>query len=82
MEPEAVEPEAVEPEEVEPEVMEFNIDLIAKTSDAGGMVASFNRQLEEFGGVATLINQGQPYKVVMGSGFHFESVRTYHIVLA
>lgn len=61
--------------------MEFDITLYAKTTDEGGLMTSFNQQLAELGGTATLVSQVTPYKVEQAGTFHFESQRTYHIVL-
>jgi len=61
--------------------MEFDIDLVAKTSDEGGITASFDAQLAELGGTATIVTQVNPYRVDLGGGkFYFEAKRTYHIV--
>lgn len=62
--------------------MEFEIELTATTRDEGGIVQSFNNQLAELGGTATLVVEMPPVKVnVDGNQFYFEARRLYHIVL-
>lgn len=61
--------------------MEFDITLTAKTSDPGGLLASFTQQLEELGGTAVLISETTPYKVTESGSYYFEAQRTYHITL-
>ena len=61
--------------------MEFEITLTAKTTDEGGLKKSFEDQLAELGGTATLVSQVPPYRVETSDGFFFEAQRTYNIVL-
>lgn len=61
---------------------EFDIELTARTTDEGGLRGSFERQLNELGGVASLTDQVGPYRVDSSDGvFWFEQRRTYHIVM-
>ena len=62
--------------------MEFDITLTAKTTDEGGLVASFSRQLAQFGGQETLISESPVHRVDSSDGtFWFQCERIYHIVL-
>ena len=63
--------------------MTFDIDLTATTRDEGGILASFARQISEFGPVeqAELLSEIPPFRVDTGSGFFFEARRTYRITL-
>lgn len=61
--------------------MTFEITLTAKTSDEGGLVGSFDAQLAELGGEATLISETPPERVNTGDNFHFQATRTYSITL-
>lgn len=60
--------------------MDYEIELTAKTTDDGGFVGSFTRQLAELGGEATLLSERAPYRVETSDGFYFEARRTYRIV--
>lgn len=63
-------------------MMEFDIELIASTRDEGGIEGSLQAQLAEIGGTATLLEQGQPYRVDgTGPVPSFEVKNSYHIVL-
>lgn len=61
--------------------MEFDITLYARTSDPGGLVVSFETQLSELGGTATMTSEVTPYKVEQSGSFYFEAQRTYHVVI-
>ena len=61
--------------------MEFDIVLRAKSSDEGGLLASFEAQLAKLGGTATLISEVAPIRVETGDDYYFEAQRTYHVVL-
>lgn len=61
--------------------VEFDITLTAKTTDEGGLKASFEKQLAELGGTATLIDEVDPYRVESSDSFYFQAERKYHIVL-
>lgn len=62
----------------------FEIDLVAKTTDKGGIEASFAEQLAQFGepqSVELLETEG-PYRVDTSNGkFYFEVRRRYNITL-
>ncbi len=64
--------------------MTFDIDLTATTRDEGGILASFARQLDEFGpdARAELIGEMPPFRVDTSDGFFFEARRTYRVTLA
>ena len=63
--------------------MEFEIELVAKTTDPGGIVASFAGQLAAFGDTAEFeqISQEGPYRVDSSNGYWFEVRRTYKFTL-
>lgn len=61
--------------------MDFEIELIAKTTDEGGLLGSFDAQLAELGGSASLVSEVSPYRVDSGNGFYFEARRVYRVSL-
>lgn len=63
--------------------MEFEITLYARSDDEGGIVASFNAQLEELGAITSeIVSQVIPYKVTSTNGaYYFESQRTYNVTI-
>jgi hypothetical protein len=62
--------------------VEFEITLTAKSTDEGGILASFNRQLAELGGENTLLDETKPFRVNGSQESWFEASRTYRIVLS
>lgn len=61
--------------------MTFEMELTATTKDPGGLVGSFQAQLDEFGGTSELLSETAPVRVDSGSTFYFQVVRTYRITL-
>ncbi len=61
--------------------MEFEITLIAKTTDEGGLLGSFESQLAQLGGTAELLEEVDPYRVDSSNTHYFQAERRYKITL-
>lgn len=63
--------------------MGFEIELVARTTDQGGIAGSFVDQLSQFGEntEVELLNQVGPYRVDSSNTYWFEVRRTYRIVI-